>query len=66
MRYPYEFKEDQFGDLAIILPKEISIFSAFIQDISSIEEVDEYTGYIQNVIGGVYEKFEITLKMQPV
>ncbi len=41
MKYSYEFKEDQFGDLAIILPEEISIFSDFIQDISTEEEVDE-------------------------
>ncbi|RAP19532.1 hypothetical protein C2W59_01065 [Bacillus pumilus] len=47
-------------DLAIILPEEISIFSDFIQDIST-EEVDEYIEYIQNVIDGVYENFEITL-----
>ena len=26
MRYSYEFKEDPFDDLAIILPEEISIF----------------------------------------
>lgn len=61
MRYSYEFKEDQFGDLAIILPEEISIFADFIQDISTLEEVDEYIGYIQNVIDGVYENFEVTL-----
>ncbi|MFS0655223.1 tRNA-Val4 [Bacillus sp. 179-C3.3 HS] len=65
MRYSYEFKEDQFGDLAIILPEEISIFSDFIQDIST-EEVDEYIGYIQNVIDGVYENFEITLNATSV
>ncbi|MCC9089942.1 MULTISPECIES: tRNA-Val4 [Bacillus] len=66
MRYSYEFKEDQFGDLAIILPEEISIFSDFIQDISTEEEVDEYIGYIQNVIDGVYENFEITLNATSV
>ncbi|MCY9674461.1 tRNA-Val4 [Bacillus pumilus] len=66
MRYSFEFKEDKFGDLAIILPEEISIFSDFIQDISTEEEVDEYIGYIQNVIDGVYENFEITLNATSV
>ncbi|MGN7327323.1 tRNA-Val4 [Bacillus pumilus] len=66
MKYSYEFKEDQFGDLAIILPEEISIFADFIQDISTVEEVDEYLGYIQKVIDREYENFEITLNATSV
>ncbi|OMP27476.1 tRNA-Val4 [Bacillus sp. I-2] len=66
MEYSYEFKEDQFGNLAIILPEEISIFADFIQDISTTEEVDEYLGYIQNVIDGEYVNFEITLNATSV
>lgn len=66
MRYSYEFKEDPFGDLEIVLPEEISIFSDFIQDISTEEEVDEYIGYIRKVIEGVYEDFDITLNSTSV
>ncbi|MDM5296974.1 tRNA-Val4 [Bacillus pumilus] len=66
MKYLYEFKKDQFGDLGIVLQEEISIFSDFIQDISTEEEVDEYIGYIQNVIEGVHENFEITLNATSV
>ncbi|MGN7404857.1 MULTISPECIES: tRNA-Val4 [Bacillus] len=48
----------------MILPEEISIFADFIQDISTVEE--EYIGYIQNVIDGEYENFEITLNTTSV
>lgn len=66
MKYSYEFKENQFGNLAIILPEEMSIFADFIQDISTVEEADEYLGYIQNVTDGEYENFEITLNATSV
>lgn len=62
----YEFKKDPFGDIGIVLPEEISIFSDFIQDISTEEEVDEYIGYIKKVLEGVYENFEITLNATSV
>lgn len=35
MKYAYEFKEDPFGDLEIVLPEKITIFSDFIQDIAT-------------------------------
>lgn len=66
MRYSYEFKEDPFGDLGMVLPEEISIFSDFIQDIATVEEVDEYIGYIKKVLEGVHEDFEITLNATSV
>ena len=61
MRYVYEFKEDPFGDLRIVLPEEISLFSDFIENIASEEQIDEYIEYIKNVLEGVYEDFEIEL-----
>ncbi|PTY82543.1 tRNA-Val4, partial [Heyndrickxia sporothermodurans] len=41
MKYSYEFKKDPFGITRIELPEKISIFSDFIEDISTIKEVDE-------------------------
>jgi hypothetical protein len=41
MRYSYEFKEDPFGDSEIVLPEEISLFSDFIENIATEEQVDE-------------------------
>ena len=61
MRYVYEFKEDPFGDLRIVLPEEISLFSDFIENIASKEQIDEYIEYIKNVLEGEYEDFEIEL-----
>ncbi|WP_430482701.1 hypothetical protein [Rossellomorea marisflavi] len=50
MKYSYEFREDPFGDLMIVLPEELSVFSDFIQDISTEQEVDEYIGYISREV----------------
>lgn len=33
MKYSYEFKKDPFGDLGIILPEEICLFTDFIENI---------------------------------
>ena len=66
MKYSYEFREDPFGDLMIVLPEELSVFSDFIQDISTEQEVDEYIGYIKNVLEGVHENVEITLNATSV
>ncbi|MFP7492933.1 tRNA-Val4 [Terribacillus saccharophilus] len=61
MKYAYEFIEDSFGDLRLFLPEEISLFSDFIENIATEEQMDEYIGYINNVLEGVYEDFEIEL-----
>ena len=61
MRYAYEFKEDPFGDLRIVLPEEISLFSDFIENIATEEQMNEYIEYIKKVLEGVYEDFEIEL-----
>lgn len=66
MRYSYQFKEDSFGDLEIVLPVEISVFSDFIQDISTVEEMDEYIECGKKVIEGRFEDFEITLNATSV
>ncbi|PTY75730.1 tRNA-Val4 [Heyndrickxia sporothermodurans] len=50
----------------IELPEKISIFSDFIEDISTIKEVDEYIGYVKKVLEGVYKDFEITLNATSV
>ena len=66
MRYSYEFKEDPFGDIGIVLPEEISLFSDFIENIATEEQVDEYIEYIKKVLDGVYEDFEIELNATSV
>ncbi|MBX9976533.1 tRNA-Val4 [Cytobacillus firmus] len=66
MRYPYEFKKDPFGDIGIVLPDEISLFSDFIENIATEEQVDEYKEYIERVLGGEYEDFEIELNATSV
>ena len=59
MKYSYEFKEDPFGDIGLVLQEEISLFSDFIENIATEEQVDEYIEYIKKVLDGVYEDFEI-------
>lgn len=61
MRYRYEFKKDPFDITRIVLPEKISIFSDFIEDISTEVEMDEYIDYIKKVLEGMFENFEITL-----
>ncbi|MDQ0928542.1 hypothetical protein QFZ25_002602 [Bacillus atrophaeus] len=59
MKYSYKFEEDPFGDLGIVLPEEISIFSDFIENIATEEQANEYIDYIEKVSEGIYEDFEI-------
>lgn len=66
MKYPYELIKDLFGITRIVLPVEISILSDFVEDIPTEEEVDEYIGYIKEVLEGVHEDFEITLNATSV
>jgi hypothetical protein len=66
MKYSYEFKKDPFGDLGIILPEEICLFSDFIENIATVEQVDEYIEYIEKVLNGTYEDFEIELNATSV
>lgn len=61
MKYSHEFKKDPFGDLGIILPEEICLFTDFIENITTVEQVDEYIEYIKKVLNGIYEDFEIEL-----
>ncbi|MDQ0233418.1 tRNA-Val4 [Metabacillus malikii] len=66
MRFLYRFKEDPFGDLSIVLPDEISIFSDFIENIATEEQVDEYIEYAEKVLEGSYDHFEIELNATSV
>lgn len=61
MKYSYEFKEDPFGDFGLILQEEISLFSDFIDNIATEEQVDEYIAYIDMVLIDTYKDFEIQL-----
>lgn len=61
MKYSYRFDKDPFGDIKIVLPEEISLFSDFIENITTIEQTDEYIEYIQNVLNGIHGDFEIDL-----
>ncbi|KXZ18974.1 tRNA-Val4 [Bacillus nakamurai] len=61
MKYSYKFEEDPFGDLRIVLPEEISLFSDFIENIATEEQADEYIEYIEKVLKGEHEDFEIDL-----
>ncbi|BEV41003.1 hypothetical protein BSB_40760 [Bacillus stercoris] len=53
MKYPYKFEEDPFGDVGIVLPEEISIFSDFIENIATEEQANEYIDYIEKVSEGI-------------
>ncbi|MTH54539.1 tRNA-Val4 [Bacillus mangrovi] len=61
MKYPYEFVKDPFGDLGIVLPEEISLFSDFIENVATEDQADEYIGYANKVLTGDLEDFEIEL-----
>lgn len=41
MKYSYEFKKDSFGDLGLVLPEEISLFSNFYVDGLRMLEIPE-------------------------
>ncbi|MGQ4665269.1 tRNA-Val4 [Metabacillus halosaccharovorans] len=66
MRYLYEFKKDPFGDIGIVLPEEISLFSDFIENIATEEQADEYMEYIKKVLDGTYQDFVIELNATSV
>jgi hypothetical protein len=61
LKYSYEFKKGPFGVLRITLPEKICLFADFIENIASEEQVDEYIGYIDKVLNGTHEDFEIEL-----
>lgn len=62
----YEFKKDPFGDIGIVLPEEISLFSDFIENIATEEQADEYMEYIKKVLDGTYQDFVIELNATSV
>lgn len=60
MKYPYKFEEDPFGDVGIVLPEEISIFSDFIENIATEEQANEYIDYIEKVSEGIQIELNAT------
>jgi hypothetical protein len=61
MKYLYKFYRDHLDLLRIKLPDEIELFSDFLEDITTEEEADEYIEYIEKVLNGSYDNFEIQL-----
>ncbi|MEY9869063.1 hypothetical protein ABIE66_004442 [Peribacillus sp. B2I2] len=59
MKYSYEFKKDPFGDLGIVLPEEICLFTDFIENIATVDQVDEYIDYIEKVLNGHMRTFKL-------
>ena len=59
MKYPYSFKRGPHGFLMIELPKEIELFSDFIEQIALEEEADEFIDIIDKVIDGTHDEYEI-------
>jgi hypothetical protein len=66
MKYPYKFYRDHLDLLRIKLPDEIELFSSFVEDITTEEEVDEYIEYVEKVLNGSYDDFEIQLNTTSV
>ncbi|MEB2493883.1 tRNA-Val4 [Peribacillus frigoritolerans] len=66
MKYSYHFFRDHVGTLRIKLSDEIKLFADFIEDIPTEEEADEYITIVENVLNGLYEKFEIQLNATSV
>ncbi|MBT2217982.1 tRNA-Val4 [Virgibacillus dakarensis] len=60
MKYSYQFKEGPYSHLQILLPEEITLFSDFIELITTPERADEFIGIIDNVLDRTYEDYEIT------
>lgn len=55
------FERNYLGRLVPKLPKEVTLFSDFIELIATSKEVDEYIEIIDKVLDGTYEDYEITL-----
>ncbi|RAS72836.1 tRNA-Val4 [Priestia endophytica] len=66
MNYSYSFYRDHLNMLRIKLPENIELFSDFVEDISTEDEVDEYITYVDNVMKEVYENYEIQLNITSV
>ncbi|MFP9130475.1 tRNA-Val4 [Niallia sp. BSM11] len=61
MKYLNSFYRDHLNMLRIKLTEDVQLFSDFIEDISTVQEIDEYIEEIDKVLNGVYEDFEIQL-----
>ncbi|MGG0738481.1 tRNA-Val4 [Niallia taxi] len=61
MKYVKNFYRDHLNMLRIKLTDGVQLFSDFIEDVSTEEEIDEYIVEIDKVLNGIYEDFEIHL-----
>lgn len=61
MKYLTNFYRDHLNMLRIKLTDDVQLFSDFIEDVSTEEEIDEYIVEIDKVLNGIYEDFEIQL-----
>ncbi len=59
LKYSYFFKRGPHGFLMIELPKEIELFSDFIEQIALEERADEFIDIIDKVIDGTHDEYEI-------
>ncbi len=59
MKYSYFFERDSFGFLMIKLPKEIELFSHFIEEIVTEDDVNILIDLIDKIVTGTYKENEI-------
>ena len=60
MKYSYLFERDSFGFLMIKLPKKIELFSHFIEEIVTEEDVNLLIDLIDKIVAGTYKEKEVT------
>lgn len=61
MKYSYFFTRTPSGRLLIKLPKDVELFSDFIELISTEEDVKKIIETIDQVINGTYSEYELFL-----
>src|SRR5699024_12465250 len=59
MKYKYKFYRDPLDSLRIKLPEQIDMFSDFIEQIATEDEVNEFIEIIDEVKAGKHEEYEI-------
>jgi len=66
LKYPYFFERDSFGILMIKLPKELELFSHFIEEIATEDLVNEIIESIDSVQRREKEEEEIMINAPTV
>src|SRR5699024_5343405 len=59
MKYKYKFYRDPLDSLRIKLPEQIDMFSDFIGQIATEDEVNEFIQIIDEVKAGKHDEYEI-------